>query len=75
MKNKLAIAYWYKEDGDKDACVFVYDNESKKGLEEQFIAYAKMQEWGKIKEEDIEGVYGIDEEEDYKGNVYKVIIQ
>ncbi len=71
----LFLAYFYKPDGDKDACTFVGDNHERASTaENQFLRYAnKYNDWG-IKREDIEGVYLLDKEDDAHGRDYKIII-
>ena len=71
IKNpKLYIAYFYKPDGDNDACTFIADPD--KNIIKQFLKYANEWQGWDIKECDIDGIYGIREEEDGNGNKYKI---
>jgi hypothetical protein len=74
----LCQAYWYKnsEESEMDSCVFIAEsgNSTKKTYESQFLDYAnKWNNW-EVKRKNIDGVYVLSEEEDYKGRKYKITI-
>lgn len=69
----LFLAYWYTREGEKDACTFIGDAESKTTGDNQFLHYAKLREWG-VKERDIEDVYILNTEEDKHGRSYQIAV-
>ena len=75
----LCQAYWYtdSETDQKDSCVFVAEagNTTKKDYESQFLDYANKYCGWNVKRKNIEGIYELDSEEDYKGRDYKIICE
>jgi len=68
----LLLAYWYRKEGDTDACIFIGDEEG--DYEKQFLKYAKSQDWD-IDAEDVNGVYPCTAEDDAYGRNYKIIVK
>ena len=71
---KLAIAWYYDKEDDKNFATFIFDSNGHYEIEKEFLKYAnKYNEWG-VKEKDIIDIFVIDTEEDNKGRDYKISI-
>ena len=68
----LYIAYFYNNEDEKDAVCFVCDNTPTMNINKEFLKYANKYCFWNIKEENIEGIYKINDEEDKHGRKYQI---